>query len=607
MNGGALVVNGDITASSLVTVNSGGTIGGNGTIWVVAVASGGTLSPGASAGILTAGHFVLGSGTHVAIEIGGTTAGVGGYDQLHVNDAITLNGATLDASLINGFDPETAGATPLRIIDNLGGYAVTGTFAGLSEGAAFTISGHRFSISYHGGDGNDVVLTALNDGPVNHLPGAQSVEADTDLAIAGLSISDIDAGTATMTTTLSVAHGVLTLASAGGAVVSGSGTGMVTLTGTLAQINATLAGNLIYRSASSFSGADALTITTSDNGNTGVGGPASDIDQLAINVTQSHFIGTADNDTFTALPGREQIDAGNGIDTIVFNFKLTDATISFNGNQAIVDGPNGSHTVLTGFETYHFTDGTVNENDGNPLVDDLYYYATYHDVWNAHVDADAHYASNGWKEMRDPNAFFDTSLYLVLNPDVKAAGVNPLTHFDQTGWKTGAVPSLNFDPAAYLAAYPDVKAAGVDPLAHFLQNGMQEIRQATAFTELLSTNGFDYVYYLQHNPDVAAAGVDPFQHFETIGWKEGRSPNALFDTNGYLAAYGDVKAAGINPLDHYHANGWEEGRDPSPNFDSSAYLAAYPDVKAAGIDPLFHYLDFGRHEGRSAFADGVWG
>ena len=41
----------------------------------------------------------------------------------------------------------------------------------------------------------------------------------------------------------------------------------------------------------------------------------------------------------------------------------------------IVDGPSGSHTVLTSVETFVFTDGTVNNNDGDPLVDDLFYYS----------------------------------------------------------------------------------------------------------------------------------------------------------------------------------------------------------------------------------------
>src|SRR5262249_20617694 len=38
---------------------------------------------------------------------------------------------------------------------------VAGTFAGLPEGATFVAGGQTFQISYTGGDGNDVALTAI--------------------------------------------------------------------------------------------------------------------------------------------------------------------------------------------------------------------------------------------------------------------------------------------------------------------------------------------------------------------------------------------------------------------------------------------------------------
>ncbi len=132
---------------------------------------------------------------------------------------------------------------------------------------------------------------------------------------------------------------------------------------------------------------------------------------LRSNLSADDFIitavGTAGDDTFTVTGGSQQFDAGVGVDTITFGFRLVDATVTYSGNQVIMDGP-GSHTVLTGFEKYVFTDGTVDNNDGNPLIDDLFYYSQYHDVWNAHVDADAHYNAIGWHEGRDPSAFFDT-------------------------------------------------------------------------------------------------------------------------------------------------------------------------------------------------------
>ena len=331
---------------------------------------------------------------------------------------------------------------------------------------------------------------------------------------------------------------------------------------------------------------------------------------LRSNLSADDFIigavGTAGDDNFTVTGGSQTFDAGVGVDTVNFGFRLVDATVTYSGNQVIVDGP-GSHTVLTGFEKYAFTDGTVDNNDGSPLIDDLFYYSRYHDVWNAHVDADAHYNSSGWHEWRDPSAFFSTAFYLAAYQDVKASGQNPLTQFDQTGWKEGSIPSPAFDPGQYRAHNPDVAAANVDPLAHFLANGAQEGRQPFAPTGLIAANGFDYIYYLAHNPDVLAAHVDPFVHFQTNGWHEGRNPNAFFDTNGYLATYVDVKNAGVNPLDHYHLYGWSEGRDPSIPFDTADYLGHYPDVAAAHIDPLRHFLANGILEGRLAFNDGAWG
>ena len=49
----------------------------------------------------------------------------------------------------------------------------------------------------------------------------------------------------------------------------------MTLTGTVVQINATLAAanDVVYAGAANFNGSDALTVVTSDAGNTGTGGP----------------------------------------------------------------------------------------------------------------------------------------------------------------------------------------------------------------------------------------------------------------------------------------------------------------------------------------------
>lgn len=133
-----------------------------------------------------------------------------------------------------------------------------------------------------------VTVTAVNDAPVNGLPSAQAVNEDADLVFSAananrITVSDIDAGGGSLTTTLSVLHGTLTVGGTANVTVSGNGTGTLTLTGTVADINAALEG-AAYRGMADYNGPDTLTITTDDQGNTGAGGARSDTDQLALTV-----------------------------------------------------------------------------------------------------------------------------------------------------------------------------------------------------------------------------------------------------------------------------------------------------------------------------------
>ncbi|WP_310598261.1 retention module-containing protein [Aeromonas aquatica] len=131
-----------------------------------------------------------------------------------------------------------------------------------------------------------IEVQAVNDAPVTQVPGAMQVKEDGSLSLAGISVKDVDAGTAPMSMVLRVEHGVLTLLGAAGAVsVQGAGTSEITLVGSLDDLNNLLNGNLHYEPAKDFWGDDNLTITTSDLGNTGSGGALSDSAQIGIQVT----------------------------------------------------------------------------------------------------------------------------------------------------------------------------------------------------------------------------------------------------------------------------------------------------------------------------------
>lgn len=205
---------------------------------------------------------------------------------------------------------------------------------------------------------------------------------------------------------------------------------------------------------------------------------------------------------------------------------------------------------------------------------------------------------------------FDPGYYLRQNPDVAAAGAEPYQHFMTYGWREGRDPSLLFSVGKYLAANPDVSRAALNPLLHYELYGQAEGRAASPAGDVAAADLLiEPTYYAQQlGASIVPAGVAGQQQaawsFDATGWRQGLNPDALFDTNYYLAQNPDVRAAGISPLAHYEAYGWREQRDPSLLFSVGKYLAAYPDVRAVGAEPLLHYLSYGQGEGRLAFLSG---
>jgi hypothetical protein len=123
-----------------------------------------------------------------------------------------------------------------------------------------------------------VHVIAVDDAPVNAAPSSLSATVGQQSELAGLSVSDPDSSV--LTTHLHVDNGVLNVgAVGGGAVISGNGSATVTLTGSVAQIDATLAAanNVLYHTNLSSQGTDHLTMTTSD-------GLLADTDTVLINV-----------------------------------------------------------------------------------------------------------------------------------------------------------------------------------------------------------------------------------------------------------------------------------------------------------------------------------
>ncbi|MFK4026785.1 Ig-like domain-containing protein [Stutzerimonas balearica] len=155
---GTLVVDGN--TNSATTVTNGATLAGSGTLGGdVTVQSGGTLSPGGTgvATLTVNGNLTQASGSTLALDINGTTAGTG-YDRVEVNGTVDVSGATL--AVTHGY--AAGSGDSYTVIVNDAADAVTGTLSGVSEGNKFNAAGNgtELTTSYIGGSGNDLTLTA---------------------------------------------------------------------------------------------------------------------------------------------------------------------------------------------------------------------------------------------------------------------------------------------------------------------------------------------------------------------------------------------------------------------------------------------------------------
>ncbi|MDP9173513.1 MAG: autotransporter-associated beta strand repeat-containing protein, partial [Planctomycetota bacterium] len=198
INAGTELINnasGSGAGTGAVTVNASGTLGGTGGVsGSVTVNSGGTLSPGvAGSAVFATGNLTIAAGGNLNADINSSTAGTG-YDQVNVTGTVNLSGN------LNLFGTRTVHAgDPITLINNDAADAVTGTFAGLAEGAVVALNGVNYTISYHGGTGNDVVLTDASPSVATAAAASPSTVTGTSSALSVLGASS--AGESSLTYT----------------------------------------------------------------------------------------------------------------------------------------------------------------------------------------------------------------------------------------------------------------------------------------------------------------------------------------------------------------------------------------------------------------------
>ncbi|WP_395612630.1 FG-GAP-like repeat-containing protein, partial [Allosphingosinicella sp.] len=338
------------------------------------IPNGGASSPGAFSGI--------------AVVDNASSAGTGNWQYFDTGSSTWVNiGArtTATALLISNttalrFNPaaDYNGAEPaltVRLIDNSLGFGINFQQVDISGGGATggTTAYSAGTVTLGG------TITPVNDAPVNAPGGAIVTNEDSsNVPITGISVSDVD--DTTLTVTLYVAHGSLTISTAvGGGITAGqitggaNGSNGITITATAAAINATLAAvnGLLYTPDPNFNGSDPLTISTYDGVNTSPTSFATPLNSGALTNATSLVTGDLNGDGkldlvyIGDLSHQLGVRLGNGDGTFAATTTLAAGANPTEVILADVDGDGDRDIVSTNYASGGSSFGSVGVNLNN--------------------------------------------------------------------------------------------------------------------------------------------------------------------------------------------------------------------------------------------------
>lgn len=201
------------------------------------------------------------------------------------NPGVTITGNNSPSVQLDGSQDDINGSVNDITYTPVTNFYGTDTFT-------YTISDN----GYTGGGGEqttsgtvEINVQGVNDAPVISGPGDVSTDEDiirdfVPSGIGGFIYADVDGEDGVATVSISVCNGSVGVPESQDYTVTDNNSGILTINGTISQINSAL-GGLQYTPSSNFTGNCRMTVTGNDNGNTGTGGPLTAEQTINITVT----------------------------------------------------------------------------------------------------------------------------------------------------------------------------------------------------------------------------------------------------------------------------------------------------------------------------------
>ena len=212
--------------------------------------------------------------------------------------------------LSNDTDQDGDTLTAARISDPLNGVATVAANGAWTYTPNANFNGTD-SFTYQVTDGAHtatatvtITVTAVNDAPMNTVPGAQTTDEDTPLVFSAangnaISMADIDAAANPFIGTVGCDNCIIEVTSVPGALIQWNNTNTVTISGTLAQVNAALS-TVTFKPTGDLNGSFTFRVQADDRGSTGAPGTSLvDTDDIVITVREVNDAPAATNDANT--------------------------------------------------------------------------------------------------------------------------------------------------------------------------------------------------------------------------------------------------------------------------------------------------------------------